>query len=528
MTVMPVEIVAAAARPPQERAGIAYPAILLIATLLLLPGIIGPPLLRDSHAINWVWADQVITELRSGNLLPRWLPESHGGLGSPVFYYYPPLAFYVAGLFGVAGLSTYAAIIATFGTAFALSGVTAWHWLKGHSSQPLLGALVFVAAPYHVLDFVRRGALAESCAIALIPLVAIGLRRIADGRGATFAALAYAALIMTHLPLALLASLMLIAPYGLALIARDRGTLVPIAIACACGVGLAAVYLVPALALDQYRDSALLYRMDHLTTPYWGAWNADWASASVINIYIVIGALALLAGTLFVQRRDFWSALALVLVLLTAGLIPGFWSLPLLEKVQFPFRALPIVEFAIITALARRQTLRLPLRPMLMACGVLSLIFLLPTPGARGDVAALRANHPDVPENLPRGVVRPGTRDDTLLTDLRAPDPLPAVPGMVVEPTFYFPAWSCGEPEPRTKLLMHPPDCTPRLVRTWEEHLGLLISVAAGLLMAATALLTRRTRQDKGATRDKVDRWRVDAPAWSRFHQNSQSRPPKV
>jgi hypothetical protein len=70
-----------------------------------------------------------------------------------------------------------------------------------------------MAAPYHLFDFTARGAQAESLAIAFIPLIAIGLRRIAEGRGGViFTALAYAGMVFTHLPLALLASVFLIAP----------------------------------------------------------------------------------------------------------------------------------------------------------------------------------------------------------------------------------------------------------------------------------------------------------------------------
>src|SRR5256885_13913198 len=103
----------------QARAGIAYPLLILIAIALVLPANFSPPLLHDSFEIDWVWADQFTAELARGNFYPRWLPLSDDGLGAPVFYYYPPLSFYLSGLFGLTGLSTYASIIAAFAAAFA-------------------------------------------------------------------------------------------------------------------------------------------------------------------------------------------------------------------------------------------------------------------------------------------------------------------------------------------------------------------------------------------------------------------------
>ena len=53
-------------------------------------------------------------------------------------------------------------------------------YLAGWTKRPLGGALFYMAAPYHVLDFQMRGALAEYCAFALMPLVALGIRRSAN------------------------------------------------------------------------------------------------------------------------------------------------------------------------------------------------------------------------------------------------------------------------------------------------------------------------------------------------------------
>src|SRR6476646_8041604 len=200
--------------PWQESPALAYSLLAILALGLVLRGPLGPTALNGDLTIYWVWADQFAGQLAHGNLYPRWLPASDAHLGTPVFYFYPPIAFYLTAAFQLAGLSNYARLTAAFGVAFAGSGIACWHWLRGRSFHPLFGAAFFMAAPYHLFNYTDRAALAESVAIAIIPLIAIGLRRIAEGRrGIVFTAIAYGAMIGTHLPMALLGSVFLIAPY---------------------------------------------------------------------------------------------------------------------------------------------------------------------------------------------------------------------------------------------------------------------------------------------------------------------------
>jgi hypothetical protein len=470
--------------PWQERRGLAYAILLFIAVALVLPANRHGPLLHDSFAIDWVWADQFTAELAKGNLYPRWLPLSDGGLGSPVFYFYPPLAFHLTGLFGLAGLSTYASIMAAFAAAFAASGMGCWHWLKGRSNHPLLAAIFFMAAPYHLFDFVVRGALAESVAIALIPPLAIGLRRIAEGRrGVALTAIAYGAMIGTHLPLALLVSLFLIAPY--ALLHRER--LPAFAAAVAIGIGLAAIYLVPAFALGPYRDLGQLYRTPNLTTGYWSVLRPQWGDPVYLGVFAIIAAIILASAVPAIRRRDGWATYAIAIAVIVSGVVPYLWSFPLLKDVQFPYRALPLAEFGLATTLAR-----FPRQPALGAAAVLPamLLSLLALPGfpiPGDDLRRLQALHPDVYEYLPKGVMKPGETSASLHEVMAPRVPPPVVPGLRVEAHFYFPSWSCGTEEPRTQLLMHEPACEPHIVWTWAEKLGAAILLLSVLALARIA-----------------------------------------
>jgi hypothetical protein len=493
----------------QGRSGARYwpwLAILAFAILLTLPAALAPLKLHDSFWIDWVWTDQFAGELARGNLYPRWLPASHDGLGSPVFYYYPPLSFYPAGLLTLSGLTPGAAVVATFGLAFAASGAAMYAWSRGWTQQPLVASLAFMAAPYHLADFYGRGALAETCAIAFIPLVALGMKKVSEGKGIGLLALAYGAMILTHLPLALLTSLFLVAPYGLLLVRREPRRLLAFAPPLLLGIGLSAIYLVPALALDPWRDGALLWRHEILRPAYWLLTSGGTVDGMRLITLMVIVVLALPALYLALIRRSAWAGWALACCAIVAGLVPYFWSLPLIESVQFPFRALPLAEFGLATAIALRgdRIAALLAAPAL----ALSIVFLMASspPAPEGVTAELLARrHPDVPENLPPGE-RPYSWPSRWALDLAAGHRTPVVRnGITIEPVFYFPAWKMrcagGEAatfaDPESGLLAHDGGaCTRTLGWTGEEKIGALLSLVALLILLASLIFRRRARRE--------------------------------
>jgi len=481
-------------------------AIAAVAAVLMLPAMLSPVKLHDSFWIDWVWTDQFAQQLRAGVVYPRWLPASHDGLGAPVFYYYPPLAFYPAGLLAALGLTPYAAILATFGLAFAAAGAAMYRWAREWSNHPLAAAFFFMAAPYHVADVYGRGALAEACAIALIPLLALGLKRVAERRSPALLALAYAAIIATHLPLALLASLFLVAPYALLLAWRRPKTLLAFAPPLALGIGLASIYLTPALALEPYRDAAVLWSDPLLRPEYWLLTNAALTGMALITLK-VIAVVALPALFMAVRWWSGWAAYAIACCLIVAGLVPFFWTLPLIQSVQFPFRAMPFAEFGLATviALAPRGEGRIAALLALPALALSATFLLAPAPqGPPVTLELLARRHPDVPENLPPGA-RPYSWPSRWALDLAALYRAPVRQGEVtVEPLFYFPAWrvACSGgpvetfPDPATGLLAHRGEgCRATLGWTGAEKAGGAISLLALLLLLAL-LFRPRARRD--------------------------------
>ena len=85
-------------------------------------------------------------------------------------------------------------------------------WLKDKTHFAALGACLYMAAPYHLGDFYVRAALAEFAGFVWLPLIALALEAQPKRWAAPLLALAFAGLLVSHLPMAVLATCFLIGP----------------------------------------------------------------------------------------------------------------------------------------------------------------------------------------------------------------------------------------------------------------------------------------------------------------------------
>jgi len=475
----------------------------LLGLVLTAPALFAEPMTYASFWIDHVWIDQFAAELARGSLYPRWLPRSHDGLGAPVFHYYAPLAFYAGAAFKLAGLSAYGAVIATFAAAWIASGAAMLRWIGDAGRRGLIAAALYMAFPYHILDFYRRGSLAEFCVYPLVPLLALALRRAGEGRGFGWLAIAYAALTLTHLPMALVTSLLLVAPYGLWLVKRRRDAWRPIGAGLTLGLGLSAAYLLPALTLQHLVLIERLWSVGELQPANWSFFvPGRWPDRpSVLLLIALTAALALLAIPAAL-RRERWALWSIAVAAIVAGVVPGLWSLPIVEKVQFPWRALVLVEFGVATAIARTRVKPALTAAALVPVLVLSVALLRPAGIGNLSIADL-ARHPDVLEYLPADAPTRefgGTFSQWALDLSKRPAFVTRPDGVTIARRFYNPAWqvSCrgGEAatfaEPQTRLLaFRGRDCAIRWRKPAVQRIGEAIS-ALGLLLLG--LLTGRSR----------------------------------
>jgi len=351
----------------------------------------------DSY--NSIWVEAFGAALRRGEFPPRWLPEGFHGLGASSFYFYPPLFFYVAaavdGLTG--GLLNAEQVTAWTCLAFSLAGSLALYaWLRSQVGgwAAVAAGAVYAIAPYHLLDAVSRGSLGELAAYAVLPVFALSLQRAAH-RTLWIAplALSLAGLILGHVAVALPICLIAAPIVSLWLIAgaapKDRpATAARLIAGGGLGLALSMTYLLPALALQDAASMKFMWgpplsaadpaAWTLLNAKYWPppplpgamAWLGWTYGALALGVLIMLGR----TGGPRASVARIWALVCLAAVAVYAT--PTVWHgplAPILGKMQFPFRMLVMVEFALIGAVCLAFDRRRRSLALLVAVAVVSL-----------------------------------------------------------------------------------------------------------------------------------------------------------
>ena len=363
--------------------------------------------------------------LRSGALWPRWAMHHLQGYGYPTFIIVPPLGFYTVSFFVLLGAGFTFAVKLTWIAGILLSGVGMYrlllHWsdalprtqgraaIDGTRLAAATGALLYVYAPYHLLDVYVRGALNESLLFLWLPWLFLAFDKLLlQGsepgwqRRLALAMLLLAATWLTHsfAVLAVTPLLVLFVLFRLAwLWSRDRkgdgpagrALLQRTGLAAAAGAGgllLCAVFLAPLLAeqrlLSQqvYTTNTYDFRNHFVQwgqyfSPFWGYGYSDDPLGANDGMGFQIGALALIlaAAGLFVLQRDmnrnqrapmiFLAAASLGVMLVMAPISKPLWeAIPTLAVIQFPWRLLLLVSFTACALAGLALVQLLALRPL--------------------------------------------------------------------------------------------------------------------------------------------------------------------
>jgi len=366
-----------ALRTIQLKKGVWIPGGLLLAASALFtwPGVVYSVVKSHDLISHIVWQTQFSRQFWMGDLYPRWLVDVHAGLGSPVFFFYGPLPYF----FGSAIDPLFHSLLdplqriglsAAFSIFF--SGIGTYCWLKGALSKrnALLGALIYMAIPYHLyVNYYVRFAYAELWAMAIVPFVFWCADRIVKNKPLAISgfSLTYAFLIMSHLPTTLLASPFLIV---FSLVFAEPGqrmkTLTRLSAAMVIGIGLSAVYFIPAMSLQQFIhinvmsaneygfDSNFLFNFYNNRTNF----NYHLTFMTIWTVHGFVLWIAALAISLWryrdKKRREvlFWSVAGLTALFMMLPASRMLWELiPVLKKVQFPWRFHTIFSLSVLMLL---------------------------------------------------------------------------------------------------------------------------------------------------------------------------------
>jgi hypothetical protein len=359
----------------------AGPAIILLAAAVA----IAPQLLRgnscghdfDFHLVSWLDAQQ---SWRQGILYPHWTPSANYGAGEPRFVFYSPLTWMLGAALGLVLPWPAVPVALTFlllaGTGLATRALAREALSDGPATLAGCAALF---SGYALFTAYERSAFAELAGGFWIPLVLIfGLRncnstapasispawkRALDGFTAPLA-LAVAGAWLSNPTVGVMACYLLAAVAVIqALISRSGAPVLRAAAGGVLGIGLAAIYLVPAAWEQRWVDihqvtedpaqtlenSWLFARHADPSLAYHDAVLRQASFIATIMIALALGGLLVswLRGRL-PGKKPFWVPLALVplaVLFLQFPIARPVWNLlPDLRFLQFPWRWLLVLE----------------------------------------------------------------------------------------------------------------------------------------------------------------------------------------
>ncbi len=333
--------------------------------------------------------------VQDGIWWPRWSPDFAFGYGYPFFNIYGLLSHFLAEvLLHFFGFSYTAAIEAVFVLSIVGSAAAMYAFVRswGGRQVALIAALVYVYAPYHLLNLYVRGNLAESMAFVWLPLCLWTVRQaiVRPGwRWVAGAAAAYAGLMLTSnlvivLFTPLLGLYLLVVAYthvtpnggvrGLPLrvwLPRWARNAAPAVIGLIAGLGLSAIFWLPMLLeykyvlVNQWFDGRYDFSNNfvyffQLFSPRWGfgvstAGPDDPIGFQLGAIPLILAVIGLLVA--WEPARRLRGEMALMAL---AGIVTAFftlhaaaplWELPIVGTIlgfaQFPWRWLSVTTLCL-------------------------------------------------------------------------------------------------------------------------------------------------------------------------------------
>jgi len=346
--------------------------LILVTLVAGLPLMIGRVLSGHDIVVYLINAQQTAENLRAGEIFPAWGGGYNAGFGAPTLMFFPPLTSYLHAIPILLGVPVIVGVSVWSLVGLWLSGMAMYGWLSsaGFRSNALLASVVYMIAPYRMIDLYSRSALAEHWAFVWPPLIlwVATVPGLGSMTRISLVAFSTAALLLSNIPLATFFGAGLAVWFVVSKQINGKRALV--LCGAALGFFVAAFALVPQalssslLAVDQYYGPAAGRFRPSANTLFNGGGIWDF-NAQVSTIVVAAFVLVLLSFVLLPRQtrseKGVWlvviaSGLCLVAATKPAGLI---WdALPLVSKFQFPWRIASLLVFAVafmVALLDRRR-----------------------------------------------------------------------------------------------------------------------------------------------------------------------------
>jgi hypothetical protein len=381
----------------------------LVIILLAAALAIAPQLIRgnscghdfDVHLVSWL---DCVNAWKHGILYPHWTPSPNYGAGEPRFVFYPPLTWMLGAFLGLIVSWSFAPIAMTFLTLAGTGLATRALALEALDDLPAtLAGCVAIFSGFALFTGYERSAFPEfaggvwlpllllfalrDCSVTPCPILSPVLRRKGgipqsstdhreiglfhrafDGSTAPLS-LALAGPWLSNLPLAVIATYLLAGVALLAaLVKKSWAPVLRAAVAAPLGLGLAALYWLPAAVERNWVDVRQAtqdpgYNFDnnwlfkHNANPVLALHDvilrqASWIAVSMIAVALAALVICWYRGTLPAQKssngRSWWiplAAIPIIVLFLSFPISRPVWRLlPEMPFLQYPWRWQEAVE----------------------------------------------------------------------------------------------------------------------------------------------------------------------------------------
>lgn len=329
--------------------------------------------------IHGMWVKHFAVLLGDGIFYPRFADAMYQGRGNYVFFFYPPLTLYIGASFSLLAGSDanyYYTSLALSAHLAVIVGGLGFYWLARRNVGP---AMLYMVMPYGLAYvFYIQAGMGMFWALAIFPYLMLAAGHVASGaRGIGFYALTQGLLLLTNIPGAIIMS-PLVGFYSL-LFHRNLRALAHIALGALLGLALAAIYVLPMLALKQYVNVDIHWSerigFDFRQNFVDGFDFSDEQHFLVFGIYVfyALWAVVLLAQYLRIERSRLNNILFVILFISLSLCLsisrPLWFVLPVLEVVQLPWRFMAICSLILpllTVQLFSRDVLALLILPLLV------------------------------------------------------------------------------------------------------------------------------------------------------------------
>ncbi len=229
--------------------------ILVIVIFLLATVIINLQMIRYGlnglGDVRWhiTWVQHFYQHLAEGIWYPRWLAGTNFGYGSPTFVFYPPFPYYVGSFFKFIGLSSQQTMNTLLSLPIFLSGLTfyLYGYHKWGKFASFGGALCYMLSPFLVGN-IYSGALSTLWAIPWIPLgLYLTEKALGQSKYGFFLSFFIFIVALTHTPSLLIYTIAWSIFIGYQFLNKRWQNVVIVIIFASLGLGMASLYLLPAL-----------------------------------------------------------------------------------------------------------------------------------------------------------------------------------------------------------------------------------------------------------------------------------------